>query len=63
LQGENQAVTEIESMALKESQLQKEIRRLEEDNLHLNLQIEQLRLDTPRLRDRVQHLQRYTIQH
>jgi len=31
---------------------------LEEENLHLRLQIEQLQLETPRLRDRVQHLQK-----
>lgn len=45
-------------MAQREAQLQKEIRRLEEENLNSNLQIEQLRLESPRLRDRVQYLQR-----
>jgi len=45
-------------MASQESHLQKELLRLEEENLHLNLRIEQLSLETPRLRDRVQHLEK-----
>jgi len=49
---------EIEKMATQENKLQKELLRLEEENLYLKLQMEQLRLDTPRLRDRVQHLQK-----
>ncbi|XP_021960542.2 centrosomal protein of 290 kDa [Folsomia candida] len=56
--GDAQVITEIENMSLREAHVQKEIRRLEEDNLYLNLQIEQLRLESPRLRDRVQHLQK-----
>lgn len=57
--GEPKVIAEIEGMAGREASLQKEIRRLEEDNLGLRLQMEQLRLDTPRLRDRVHHLQKY----
>lgn len=52
-------VNEIQKMAKQESEYQKEVVRLEEENLHLRLQIEQLQLETPRLRDRVQHLQKY----
>ena len=58
-QGDPKLVSEIEKMAAKEEELQKTITSLEEENLHLKLQIEQLRLDTPRLRDRVQQLQRW----
>ncbi len=58
--GDPKIVQEIEKMAASEAALQKEIITLEEENLHLKLQIEQLRLDTPRLRDRVQHLQKYS---
>jgi len=56
--GDPKMVHEIEKMAATEESMQKEIIHLEEENLHLKLQIEQLRLDTPRLRDRVQHLQK-----
>lgn len=52
-------VQEIQKMAAQESEFQKEVIRLEEENLHLRMQIEQLQLETPRLRDRVQHLQKY----
>lgn len=54
-------VHEIQKMAAQESEFQKEVIRLEEENLHLRMQIEQLQLETPRLRDRVQHLQKYAI--
>ncbi|ODN05415.1 hypothetical protein Ocin01_01256, partial [Orchesella cincta] len=56
--GDPQVVQEIQKMAAHESEFQKEIIRLEEENLHLRLQMEQLQLETPRLRDRVQHLQK-----
>lgn len=61
LQGDPQVVQEIQKMAAVESEFQKEVARLEQENMHLRLQIEQLQLEAPRLRDRVQNLQKYLI--
>jgi len=56
--GDPKVVAEIEKLVHSNTRLQQDLANQQQANLDLKLQIQEMKLETPRLRDRVQHLQK-----